>query len=269
MSSRGPKGIYARRHPDAMYCPICEQWLKDEEDLQDHMIGKKHKKKQKKTGLNPTLSECRKYEPAFHPKIIESLVVSASYGTFEMDGVRRRLPKNALSQAAQQQHKFKRRRRRRTCRNKFALRVAIADFEDKQQTGKISQECAMCGVPKAIVGKLKRCSGCYMTSYCSTDCQRLHWQKHKQECWHKAARLGPDILLPMSTGTEHSGCLQSSSSQSATSTVSPDKSGGTESQDLWEIKAKDESDVDCWTLISESSMERLDDILDLQPEDSD
>ena len=186
-----------------------------------------------------------------------------------MDGVRRRLPKNALDNAAQRQHEFKRRRRRRTCRNKFALRIAIADLEDKQQTGKISQECAMCGVPKAIVGKLKRCSGCYMTSYCSTDCQRLHRQNHKQECLQKAARLGPDILLPMSTVTEHSGCLQSSSSQSATSTVSPDKSGGTASQDLWEIKAKDESDDDCWTLISESSMERLDDILDLQPEDSD
>ena len=127
----------------------------------------------------------------------------------------------------------------------------------------------MCGVAKAIVGKLKRCSGCYMTNYCSTDCQRLHWQKHKQECLQNSARLGPDILLPMSTVTEHSGGLQSSSSQSATSTVSPDKSGGTKSQDLWEIKAKDESDDDGWTLMSESSMERLDDIHDFLPEDSD
>ena len=73
----------------------------------------------------------------------------------------------------------------------------------------------------------------------------------------------------MPTVAEHSGGLQSPSSPSATSIVSPDKSGGTASQDLWEIKAKDESDDDCWTLISESSMERLDDILDLQPEDSD
>ena len=214
------------------------------------------------------MSDCRQCEPPFHPKILESLSVSASLGTLEMDDVRRRLPRQALDNAAQREHKFKRRRRRK-CRNKFALRVAIADLEDKQPTGKISQECAMCGVPEAIDGKLKRCSGCYMTRYCSTDCQRLHWQKHKQECWHKAARLGPDILLPMSTGTEHSGCLQSSSSQSATSTVSPDKSGGTKSQDLWEIKAKDESDDDGWTLMSESSMERLDDIHDFLPEDSD
>ena len=231
----------------------------------------KHKKNTKRTGKNPTLRDCPRRafaldKPAFHPNILESLSVSASLGTLEMDGVRRRLPENALDNAAQRQHEFKRRRRRRrTCRNKFALRIAIADLEDKQQTGKISQECAMCGVAKAIVGKLKRCSGCYMTNYCSTDCQRLHWQKHKQECLQNAARLGPDILLPMSTVAEHSG----SSSQSATSPVSPDHSGGTESQDLWKIKAKDESDDDSWTLISESSMERLDDILDLQPEDSD
>ena len=101
------------------------------------------------------------------------------------------------------------------------------------------------------------------------DCQRLHRPDHKQECSQKAARLGPDLFIPMPTVTEHSGGLQSPSSPRATSTVSPDKSGGTASQDLWEIKAKDESDDDCWTLISESSMERLDDILDLQPEDSD
>ena len=265
MSSLGSKGKF----PDAIWCPICQFWLNGESDWEHHNIGYKHKNRKLKTGRGPTLSDCRKYEPPFHPKILESLGVSASLGSFEMDGVRRRLPRNALDKAAQRQHEFKRRRRRRTCRNKFALRVAIADLEDKQPTGKISQECAMCGVPKAIVGKLKRCSGCYMTSYCSTDCQRLHWQKHKQECLQKAARLGPDILLPMSTVTEHSGCLQSSSCQSATSTVSPDKSGGTESQDLWESNAKDESDDDGWTLISESSMERLDDILDLLPEDSD
>ena len=73
----------------------------------------------------------------------------------------------------------------------------------------------------------------------------------------------------MPTVTEHSGGLQSPSSPRATSTVSPDKSGGTASQDLWEIKAKDESDDDGWTLMSESSMERLDDIHDFLPEDSD
>ena len=206
---------------------------------------------------------------ACHPKILESLSVSASLGTLAMDDVRRRLPIKALDNAAQRQHEFKRRRRRRTCRNKFALRVAIAELEATEGTVESSQKCANCGKPKAMVGKLKRCSGCYMTRYCSTDCQRLHWQKHKQECLRNSARLGPDILLPMSTVAEHSGCLQSSSSQSATSPVSPDHSGGTESQDLWKIKAKDESDDDSWTLISESSIERLDDVLVLQPEDSD
>ena len=252
---------------DPIHCEICELWLNGEMQWEDHQIGKKHKKNRRKTGRNPTLSDCRQFDPPFHPKILESLIVSRSFATDEMDGVRRRLPKNALDNAAQRQHEFKRRRRRRrTCRNKFALRIAIADLEDKQQMGKISQECAMCGVAKAIVGKLKRCSGCYMTSYCSTDCQRLHWQKHKQECRHKAARLGPDILLPMSTGTEHSGCLQSSSSQSATSTVSPDKSGGTASQGLCQIMATDESDDDCWTLISESSMEALDELLAPEPD---
>ena len=70
----------------------------------------------------------------------------------------------------------------------------------------------------------------------------------------------------MTTVTEHSGGLQSPSSPRATSTVSPDKSGGTADQRPWKIMATDESDDDCCTLISESSMEAVDDLLAPEPD---
>lgn len=30
-------------------------------------------------------------------------------------------------------------------------------------------------------GKL-RCSGCYLVAYCSKDCQRQHWSRHREDC---------------------------------------------------------------------------------------
>jgi len=39
--------------------------------------------------------------------------------------------------------------------------------------------CANCGNPNNI----KRCSGCRKISYCSPECQKIHWKKvHKAEC---------------------------------------------------------------------------------------
>lgn len=48
---------------------------------------------------------------------------------------------------------------------------------------KKSQKCANCGnvgSPK----KLKQCSSCKETLYCSRACQKQHWTEHKGKCTH-------------------------------------------------------------------------------------
>ena len=38
-------------------------------------------------------------------------------------------------------------------------------------------ECVACGKCAK-----KKCTGCYMTFYCSKECQHAHWKTHKPEC---------------------------------------------------------------------------------------
>ncbi|KAJ7057903.1 hypothetical protein C8F01DRAFT_1151489 [Mycena amicta] len=38
--------------------------------------------------------------------------------------------------------------------------------------------CSMCGKTNAP----SRCSGCLVSRYCGTQCQRTHWSAHKSEC---------------------------------------------------------------------------------------
>jgi prefoldin subunit 4 len=42
--------------------------------------------------------------------------------------------------------------------------------------------CSNCGKKEE---KLKLCSACKKTSYCSVDCQKAHWPKHKADCIKK------------------------------------------------------------------------------------
>jgi hypothetical protein len=43
--------------------------------------------------------------------------------------------------------------------------------------------CAACGKEKRADGKaLLLCARCKREKYCSTDCQKKRWKKHKQEC---------------------------------------------------------------------------------------
>lgn len=48
-------------------------------------------------------------------------------------------------------------------------------------TTKKSQECANCG-SEGSLEKLKQCSSCKETLYCSRACQKQHWTKHKGKC---------------------------------------------------------------------------------------
>ena len=43
--------------------------------------------------------------------------------------------------------------------------------------------CANCKERKDR-GKLKLCTGCKITSYCSRMCQVAHWARHKEKCKH-------------------------------------------------------------------------------------
>ena len=47
----------------------------------------------------------------------------------------------------------------------------------------IEQVCMVCGDRQ---GKLKRCSACGVTCYCSAECQKKDWKEHKLVCGTKA-----------------------------------------------------------------------------------
>lgn len=47
----------------------------------------------------------------------------------------------------------------------------------------VEQVCMVCGDRQ---GKLKRCSACGVTCYCSAECQKRDWKEHKLVCRTKA-----------------------------------------------------------------------------------
>jgi len=47
---------------------------------------------------------------------------------------------------------------------------------------KKEQMCAKCHKYGGKDGKLKKCSGCNAIFYCSPECQKLDWKRHKHEC---------------------------------------------------------------------------------------
>ncbi|KAK0435255.1 hypothetical protein EV421DRAFT_1836175 [Armillaria borealis] len=48
--------------------------------------------------------------------------------------------------------------------------------------------CSNCQCPKAYVGRhSKRCTGCWITLYCSRACQKAAWKGHREQC-HKWAQ---------------------------------------------------------------------------------
>lgn len=45
-----------------------------------------------------------------------------------------------------------------------------------------SDQCAKCGKAQSLVGRLKKCPVCQKTYYCSKQCQKDDWKKHKKDC---------------------------------------------------------------------------------------
>ena len=43
--------------------------------------------------------------------------------------------------------------------------------------------------------KLKQCSQCHATSYCSQECQRSDWPKHKLHCKKQEVKVDPDEII--------------------------------------------------------------------------
>jgi hypothetical protein len=79
--------------------------------------------------------------------------------------------------------------------SKHAVRAAISpsfsvpyvedvfDFKKSKETLMAANRCRKCGREKSEGGgSLLRCSRCLVTKYCSTECQRAHWQEHKKVC---------------------------------------------------------------------------------------
>mmetsp|Transcript_19880 Transcript_19880/g.26417 ORF Transcript_19880/g.26417 Transcript_19880/m.26417 type:complete len:254 (-) Transcript_19880:304-1065(-) len=44
------------------------------------------------------------------------------------------------------------------------------------------RQCNKCNKSQSIVGELRRCTVCKVTLYCSKECQKADWRRHKIEC---------------------------------------------------------------------------------------
>jgi len=53
--------------------------------------------------------------------------------------------------------------------------------------------CAECGNDGDV--RLKVCKACMQVRYCSADCQKNHWPKHKKDCRERAAELRDEALF--------------------------------------------------------------------------
>jgi len=53
--------------------------------------------------------------------------------------------------------------------------------------------CAECGNDGGV--RLKVCKACMQVRYCSADCQKNHWPKHKKDCKERAAELRDELLF--------------------------------------------------------------------------
>ena len=59
----------------------------------------------------------------------------------------------------------------------LSLRVAAPPLGSRE-----GPRCAACGGRPKAGAKLSRCARCKNVSYCSAECQRGHWPKHKAAC---------------------------------------------------------------------------------------
>ncbi|KAJ7454589.1 hypothetical protein B0H11DRAFT_1926413 [Mycena galericulata] len=67
-----------------------------------------------------------------------------------------------------------------------------AEAEAKQR-----QACYSCGAASTEDGvALRRCSGCKLVVYCSSQCQECDWHDHKKLCGKRSTRFDPAVVTP-------------------------------------------------------------------------
>jgi hypothetical protein len=66
--------------------------------------------------------------------------------------------------------------------NHAAVRGGIYAVTCSNNGDIMEQVCSVCGKRQ---GKLKRCSLCHVTCYCSAECQKKDWKEHKLVCGSK------------------------------------------------------------------------------------
>mmetsp|Transcript_25206 Transcript_25206/g.36017 ORF Transcript_25206/g.36017 Transcript_25206/m.36017 type:complete len:332 (+) Transcript_25206:206-1201(+) len=66
--------------------------------------------------------------------------------------------------------------------------------------------CASCGIAEVDSIKMKNCAACYLVRYCSIECQRHHWSKHKRDCKKRVAELRDELLFRQPESTHLGDC---------------------------------------------------------------
>ena len=52
--------------------------------------------------------------------------------------------------------------------------------------------CATCQAYEGLTEKFRLCQGCFMVRYCSKDCQKADWKRHKIECRASSQATRPE-----------------------------------------------------------------------------
>lgn len=69
------------------------------------------------------------------------------------------------------------------------LEEELKSAEERKKNVNLVKKCSFCTAPESDLRKHKVCSACKSAFYCTTDCQKYHWQKsHKAECKEFAAK---------------------------------------------------------------------------------
>lgn len=98
--------------------------------------------------------------------------------------------------------------------------------DSKNNAGLLSKDssaseelCPLCDQPSR-----NRCTGCYLTRYCSKECQLAHWKKHKKTCKATQSQFQEVQLVPVATASgEETNAAGSLSSQKASAAELPMK----------------------------------------------
>ncbi|KAL9646939.1 hypothetical protein ABK040_013798 [Willaertia magna] len=70
----------------------------------------------------------------------------------------------------------------------FIEHVKTDPFGELKSPLRIGNRCYYCDKPHSHKHPLIRCQGCSQVFYCDTNCQKLHWEDHKNYCSHFGGR---------------------------------------------------------------------------------